>query len=348
MRQRPGMVIALLVALGAGCSKDAPAPRATSAALASERILSLGRDTSESPGDITYAAVGHTGIAIVDNASRQLYGYTTRGVLRWRVPFGGGVPGGVRRPNALSWFGDTLIVAEVDGSEGVWSVDDRGVVRNVARLAIETPITSVERVADGYLVATTEADGMFEVDSALVVRYFDRRGQELRKGCRTDPRYGASVKAHGMTSIFRSFAVVASSNEVFCKQPLSGDLVVMAHSLEETRRVALPGWRMGEDARMSMDLISINHFRASSVEWTGLWRAAAALTLAGATYDAAAGRDRFTVVKCLDDGRGACAAAPTDERVLGVLGDSVVTVVARRSVGVPLELRVSTFLGGGS
>lgn len=339
-------MIVWIAALGAGCSKDAPAPRAMPAALATERTLSLGRDTSESPGDITYAAVGDAGIAIVDNASRQLYGYTTNGRLRWRVPFGGGIEGRVRQPNALSWFGDTLIVAEVDGNEGIWSIDERGIARKVARLEIETPVTSVQRVSDGYVVATTEADSMFEVDSALVVRYFDLQGQEQRRGCRADPRYGASVRARGMTAIFRSFAAVVSADEVFCKQPLSGEVIVMAPSLEERRRVPLPGWRMREDARMSMDLLSINHFRAKTVEWTGLWRSGSTLTLAGATYDAALGRDRFAVLRCRDDGRAVCATAAGEERVLGVLGDSVVTVVARQALGAPIVLRVSTIVDG--
>lgn len=321
----------------AGRAPDAPPP------LASVRTFSLGRDTSETPGDITYAAASSAGIAIVDNASRVLVTYSTDGRRRWSVPFGAGDTAGVRQPNALSWWRDTLLLAEVDGAGGVWSVDTAGHAHRLTRLAMETAITSVERLDDGYLVATTESDARLEADSAIALRVFDAKGRATHAGCRLDTRYVESARRRGMASIFRSFSATSSERFVFCRQPLSREVIVMSPTLDSVGTITLPGWRPIGDERQSMDLISINHFRASLVEWTGMWYAQRALVVAGATYDERAGRDRFIVVRCGEEGSASCAVFSSEERVIGLLADSVVSVVTRPSIGAPMQLRVSTF-----
>lgn len=341
-RLRARILLVLIPLVHVGCTSETrPVPDAP-LMLRSVRTFSLGRDTSETPGDITYAAVSRAGVAIVDNASRVVAAYATDGRKRWSVSFDAGDTSGVRQPNALSWWRDTLLLAEVDGAGGVWSVDKAGHAHRLTRLAMETAITSVERLGDGYLVATTESDARIEADSALVLRVFDAQGRATHAGCRLDARYAESARRRGMVAIFRSFSATSSGREVFCRQPLSREVIVLSPTLDSIRAITLPGWRPVGDERQSMDLVSINHFRASLVEWTGMWYSERALVVAGASFDEGAGRDRFIIVRCDEEGRASCAVFASEERVIGLLADSVVSVVRRESLGAPMKLRVST------
>ncbi len=337
---------ALLTLLATACAREVPrtpeSARPHYPALSSVRTFSLGKDSSSTPGEITYASTNEAGVAIVDNARRRVTVYSTEGRLRWSVPFGASDTSSMRQPNALSWWRDTLFVSEVDGSGGIWSFDTTGVARRLLRLPIETAISSVERLGDGFLVATTESDERLEEDSAVVVRWFDGRGRQRRAGCRPDPRYVESARRRGMISIFRSFAATTAGDEVYCRQPLSDDIVVMSSALEQTRRIALPGARVVSDARQSMDLMSINHFRSSVVEWTGLWLAGNAVVVAGASHDERLGRDRYLLLRCDHAGRAPCRSCSSDERVIGVVTDSIVTVMPQRTLADPMALRIST------
>jgi len=337
--------LALLTLLAAACAREVPRPpdssRAPKTALASVRTFSLGNDSSSTPGEITYAATNDAGVAIVDNARRRIMVYSTDGRLKWSVPFGAGDTSSVRQPNALSWWRDTLFVAEVDGSGGIWSFDTTGIARRLLRFPIETAISSVERLGDGFLVATTESDDRLERDSAVVVRWFDGRGRQRRAGCRPDQRYVESARRRGMISIFRSFSATSAGGEVYCRQPLSDDIVVMSSALEQTRRISLPGVRVVSDTRQSMDLMSINHFRSSVVEWTGLWLVGHSVVIAGASYDEELTRDRYVLLRCDEAGRTPCHRCSSEERVIGVVADSIVTVVPQRARDASVILRIA-------
>lgn len=340
-------VLALL-GISLGCDRFPP-PRSESPSLTATasvdvaQTFSLGADTSEAPGEVKFTAVSDSLLSIVDQPRRRISTFDFRGRLKWSVRYGAGEEASVVQPTSLVWHRDTLYVADVDARRGILALDINGALlwKNVIPFA--RPVTSVGRLSGRFVLATTSSDSLLASGAAPLVHVFDADGEKRASGCIADPVYMSAAKRGGMMSVFRAMTVVVAKEGVYCAQPLSRSIQLLDTTLALHRRISLEPFlrKRTPDARMSMDLISINRFRQTLTEVGELFLSPRFVHVRLVNYDSASAVDRYAIVRCSRDEAARCSSAATPGMVLAALNDdSVLVLMPRRSVAEPPSVSV--------